>query len=171
MSELQVTVVSIFLISILSASTAGAEKSCPQLKVEREILKNGFHRDLVTRVHVQGFTEQVDSCRILLNETIPSGLFMDPYQISSLQEHNHVEVIMPSFVDVEAPEYLSKEHTALVYMKPDEACKHCYISIVPVHARYHRPSAEAPEVSILVGSPQLLIRCSKGDAIVVLYWV
>ncbi|KAM5165524.1 phosphatidylinositol-glycan biosynthesis class X protein isoform 2-T3 [Mantella aurantiaca] len=138
----------------------GAEYSCPQLKVEREMLKKGFHRDLVTRVRVQGVTEQVD-CRILLNETIPSGLFLDPFQISSLQQHSLVEAIVPITVDVEAPEYLSKEHNALVFMKPDEACKQCYISMIPVHARYHRPSTEFYEVSIHIHSPQLLIHCTK----------
>ncbi|XP_018415872.1 PREDICTED: phosphatidylinositol-glycan biosynthesis class X protein [Nanorana parkeri] len=161
MSKLQIAVVSVLLISIRSAASTGAEYSCLQLKVEREILKNGFHRDLVTRVSVQGYTEQVDSCRILLNETIPSGLFMDPYQISSQQQHNLVEVIVPKSIDIEAPEYLSKGHTALVYMKPDESCNDCYISTVPVHARYHRSSADVYEVSIRIHSPQLLIRCSK----------
>ncbi|XP_073481718.1 phosphatidylinositol-glycan biosynthesis class X protein [Aquarana catesbeiana] len=161
MSKLQVTVVSILLITIHSAASTGAEYSCPQLKVEREILKEGFHRDLVTRVSIQDFVEQVDSCRILLNETMPSGLFMDPFQISSLQQHHLVEAIVPTSIDVEAPEYLSKEHTALVYMKPDETCKDCYISTVPVHARYHRPSAEVYEMSIHIRSPQLLMRCSK----------
>ncbi|CAI9536090.1 unnamed protein product [Staurois parvus] len=161
MSKLQVAVVSILLFTIHSAASTDEEYSCPQLKVEREILKNGFHRDLVTRASIQGFMDLLDSCRILLNETIPSGLFMDPFQISSLQQHNLVEVIVPTSVDVEAPEYLSKQHTALVYMKPDESCKHCYISMVPVHARYHRPSVEVYEVTIHVRSPQLLIRCSK----------
>ncbi|MEE6500805.1 hypothetical protein FKM82_003936 [Ascaphus truei] len=72
-----------------------------------------------------------------------------------------LQVLLLESVDVEAPEYLSQEHAALVYAKPDPACTHCFISTVPVHARYHRPSAEIRETSFTLRNPQLLIHCSK----------
>ncbi|XP_075057699.1 GPI alpha-1,4-mannosyltransferase I, stabilizing subunit isoform X2 [Mixophyes fleayi] len=161
MMNLQYAVMSIILIFIRSVANTAAKSSCPKPIVGREILKNGFHRDLVTRVNVQGFTEQVNSCRILLLETIPSGLFLDPYQLSSLQQHNLTEVVLLTSVDVEAPEYLSTGNIALVYAKPDQSCDHCFISTVPVHARYHRPSAQVHEVSLVLQNPQLLLHCGK----------
>ncbi|XP_068135257.1 phosphatidylinositol-glycan biosynthesis class X protein [Hyperolius riggenbachi] len=161
MPKLLDAVLSIILISISSVASAGPEDLCPELKVERQLLKNGFHRDLITRVSIQGFAEQVNSCRIVLRESIPSGLFVDPYQLSSLQQQNLTEAVLLTSVDVEAPEYLSTAHTALVYMRPDDTCSNCYISTVPVHARYHRPSSHTHQVSVHLQNPQLLIRCSK----------
>ncbi|XP_063775319.1 phosphatidylinositol-glycan biosynthesis class X protein [Pseudophryne corroboree] len=161
MLSTQVAVSSVFVIFIYSVANAAAQSSCPKPIVRREILKKGFHRDLVTRVNVQGFAEQVKSCRVLIRETIPSGLFLDPYQLSSLQQHNLTEVVLLSSVDVEAPEYLSTGNTALVYAKPDQSCDHCFISTVPVHARYHRPSAQAHDISLVLQNPQLLIYCSE----------
>ncbi|XP_056420405.1 phosphatidylinositol-glycan biosynthesis class X protein isoform X2 [Hyla sarda] len=142
--------------------TRAAETFCPTLTVRREILKNGFHRDLVTRVKIHSTAKQTASCRVLLYETIPSGLFLDPYQLSSLRQHNLTEVVLLNSVDLEAPEYLCAESNVLVYTRPDQSCDDCFISSVPIHARYHRPSAEASEVSIVLHKPQLLIHCSKG---------
>ncbi|MEE6500800.1 hypothetical protein FKM82_003936 [Ascaphus truei] len=148
-------------IFFCAAANSVAQSACPELIVRREILNTGFHRELVTRLDVQGFAEQVNSCSIVFKENVPSGLFLDPYQLSSLRKHNLTEVLLLESVDVEAPEYLSQEHAALVYAKPDPACTHCFISTVPVHARYHRPSAEIRETSFTLRNPQLLIHCSK----------
>ncbi|KAM4772069.1 phosphatidylinositol-glycan biosynthesis class X protein [Rhinophrynus dorsalis] len=146
---------------VLAIKAYAAKKSCPELLVRREILNSGFHRDLVTRLDIPGFAEQVNSCRILFQENIPSGLFLDPYQLSSLWQHNLTEVLLLTSVDVEAPEYLSTEHTALVYAKPDPVCRHCFFSTVPVHIRYHRPSAASHSVSLILQKPEVLIHCSK----------
>ncbi|KAM4693232.1 phosphatidylinositol-glycan biosynthesis class X protein isoform 2-T2 [Discoglossus pictus] len=155
---------SIILISVwiyLICQYSAAKSTCPDLIVKREILNKGFHRNLVTRLQIQGFAEQVSSCRILLQESIPAGLFLDPDQLTSLHQHNVTEVLLLNTVNVEDPEYLSTGHTALVYAKPDPACTHCYISKVPVHARYQRPSAEDYKRSSVLQSPKLLIRCKK----------
>ncbi|XP_071999055.1 phosphatidylinositol-glycan biosynthesis class X protein [Engystomops pustulosus] len=146
---------------LCSGVITAAGSFCPDVTVRREILKSGFHRDLVTRVKIHGSAEQIDSCSILLLETIPSGLYLDPYQLSSLRQHNLTEVVLLSPVDLEAPEYLSTESKALVYTRPDETCDSCFISSVPVHARYHRPSTQVTEVSIVLQKPQLLVHCSR----------
>ncbi|XP_075717336.1 GPI alpha-1,4-mannosyltransferase I, stabilizing subunit isoform X2 [Rhinoderma darwinii] len=148
----------LFFCSVLSTA---AETFCPILTVRRDILKNGFHRELVTRVKIHSSAEQVDSCSLLLLETIPSGLFLDPYQLSSLRQHNLTEVVLLTSVDLEAPEYQSIASNALVYTRPDQSCDHCFISSVPIHARYHRPTAQGSEVSIVLHKPQLLLHCSK----------
>ncbi|XP_075194821.1 GPI alpha-1,4-mannosyltransferase I, stabilizing subunit isoform X1 [Anomaloglossus baeobatrachus] len=151
-----------FILTSFFCSGITTEIFCPKLTVRREILKNGFHRDLVTTVEVHSSAEQMNSCSILLQETVPSGLFLDPYQLSSLRQHNLTEVVLMSLVDLEAPEYLSIESNALVYLRPDPSCAGCFISSVPIHARYHRPSAQVSDVSIVLQKPQLLVHCSKG---------
>ncbi|XP_073529590.1 LOW QUALITY PROTEIN: phosphatidylinositol-glycan biosynthesis class X protein [Phyllobates terribilis] len=160
MSKSQETLMFFILISFF-CSGISTETFCPKLTVRREILKNGFHRDLVTRVQVPSSAEQMSGCSILLRETLPSGLFLDPYQLSSLRQHNLTEVVLMSLVDLEAPEYLSAESHALVYIGPDQSCAGCFISSVPVHARYHRPSAHVSHVSIVLQRPQMLVHCSK----------
>ncbi|XP_069583999.1 phosphatidylinositol-glycan biosynthesis class X protein isoform X1 [Ranitomeya imitator] len=160
MSKSAETLVFFILISFF-CSGISTETFCPKLTVRREILKNGFHRDVVTRVQVSSSAEQMDGCSILLRETLPSGLFLDPYQLSSLRQHNLTEVFLMSLVDLEAPEYLSAESQALVYMEPDQSGAGGFISSVPVHARYHRPSAQGSDASIVLPGPQLLVHCSK----------
>ncbi|XP_069831727.1 phosphatidylinositol-glycan biosynthesis class X protein [Dendropsophus ebraccatus] len=151
----------IVTLSFCCGISRAAETFCPTLTVRREILKNGFHRDLVTKVEVHGYAKQTDSCRVLLQETIPAGLFLDPYQLSSLRQHNITEVLLLNPVDLEAPEYLSAESIVLVYTRPGQSCEDCFISSLPIHARYHRPSAQVTEVSIVLHKPQLLVHCSK----------
>uniref|UniRef100_A0A803JMB9 Phosphatidylinositol-glycan biosynthesis class X protein n=1 Tax=Xenopus tropicalis TaxID=8364 RepID=A0A803JMB9_XENTR len=119
-------------------------------------------RDLETSVVVQGPAELVKHCRVLIQEHIPSGLYLDPYQLSSLRHHNLTEVLLLTPVDVEAPEYLSRGHTALVYTKPDPSCAHCYTSTVPLHIRYHRPASQTDKVSITLQNPKLLLNCGQG---------
>uniref|UniRef100_A0A803JHQ1 Phosphatidylinositol-glycan biosynthesis class X protein n=1 Tax=Xenopus tropicalis TaxID=8364 RepID=A0A803JHQ1_XENTR len=118
-------------------------------------------RDLETSVVVQGPAELVKHCRVLIQEHIPSGLYLDPYQLSSLRHHNLTEVLLLTPVDVEAPEYLSRGHTALVYTKPDPSCAHCYTSTVPLHIRYHRPASQTDKVSITLQNPKLLLNCGQ----------
>ncbi|OCT92893.1 hypothetical protein XELAEV_18015958mg [Xenopus laevis] len=149
----------VYLTLICIMTVSANERPCPQLLVRREIVNKGFHRDLVTRVAVQGPSEQVEQCMVLIQELIPSGLYLDPYQLSSLRHHNLTEVLLLTAVDVEAPEYLSKGLTALVYPKSDPSCAHCFISIVPLHLRYHRPAAQTDTVSVTLQNPKLLVDC------------
>ncbi|XP_063296989.1 phosphatidylinositol-glycan biosynthesis class X protein [Pelobates fuscus] len=154
-------VFSCFLMLLCAVRNPAADASCPGIVVQREILNRGFHRDLVTRLDLHTFAEQVDSCRVHFLESIPSGLFLDPYQLSSLRQHNFTDVFLLTAVDLEAPEYLATEQKARVYAKPDPAvCAHCFSSIVPIHTRYHQPSYFS-EASITLQSPQLLIHCNK----------
>ncbi|XP_053315128.1 phosphatidylinositol-glycan biosynthesis class X protein isoform X2 [Spea bombifrons] len=163
MQERQVIFTFIWISLFFVASDSVAKSSCPVQTVKREILNRGFHRDLVTRLDLGGFAEQVKRCRVLFRQNIPSALFLDPYQLSSLRQHNQSEVILLAAVDLEAPEYLATGQTALIYAKPDPACIHCFISIVPIHARYHRPSAVSHDESFTLQNPQILIFCSKDS--------
>ncbi|KAE8605767.1 hypothetical protein XENTR_v10015315 [Xenopus tropicalis] len=154
----------VWLAFICIASNSANESPCPELLARRGILNKGYHRDLETSVVVQGPAELVKHCRVLIQEHIPSGLYLDPYQLSSLRHHNLTEVLLLTPVDVEAPEYLSRGHTALVYTKPDPSCAHCYTSTVPLHIRYHRPASQTDKVSITLQNPKLLLNCGQGTS-------
>nr|XP_033815253.1 phosphatidylinositol-glycan biosynthesis class X protein isoform X2 [Geotrypetes seraphini] len=118
-------------------------------------------RDLLTKVELSAISEHTAGCRVIFKEHLPRGLYVDPYQLTSLQQHNVTQVLLLDPIDVEAPEYLSLEHTLLVYAKPDPECGGCFSATVPIHIRYHRPSAQHEEVLVNLLSPQLLIHCNK----------
>lgn len=157
------TLGSVLFFCLTSHSISDIWATCPEVTVTREILNEGFHRDLVSRVKFIGLSEHVENCKVMFQEKVPSGLYIDPYQLSSLQEHNITEAIVTDMVDVEATEYLSIRHTAFIFAKPDPfTCAECFRADIPVHIRYHQPSLEDGEASVTLQSPQLLIRCSTG---------
>ncbi|XP_030072075.1 GPI alpha-1,4-mannosyltransferase I, stabilizing subunit [Microcaecilia unicolor] len=139
----------------------GGETTCQKVTVIREILSNGFHRDLLTKVELAA-VEHTAGCGVIFKEHLPRGLYVDPYQLTSLQQHNVTEVLLLDHIDVEAPEYLSLEHTLLVYAKPDPECDGCFSATVPIHTRYHRPSEQHEEALVNLLNPQLLVRCNTG---------
>ncbi|XP_069474183.1 phosphatidylinositol-glycan biosynthesis class X protein isoform X2 [Ambystoma mexicanum] len=74
------------------SEVSGAGATCPEVTVTRKILNEGFHRHLVSQVTIAGFPGPVNGCKVLFKEMLPNGLYLDPYQLASLQEHNLTEV-------------------------------------------------------------------------------
>lgn len=129
----------------------------------RTILKDGFHRVLLTTVNLGTLTNTAVGCTILTKELLPAGVFADPYQLASLRQYGILEALLMKPVDIEAPEYLSSSQSVLVYMKSDPSCAGCFSATVPVHGRYHRPSEDKNIMApITVENPKLLVRCLKG---------
>ncbi|XP_043926252.1 phosphatidylinositol-glycan biosynthesis class X protein isoform X4 [Protopterus annectens] len=156
------------LIICIAHYSFGALSSCPDeswpasVTVTRTILKDGFHRELLTTVKLRTLTNTVGGCSVLIKELLPAGLFADPYQLASLREYGILEALLLKPVDIEAPEYLSSSQTVLVYLKPDPSCTRCYTATVPVHGRYHRPSEDKSTATITLENPKLLLHCLKG---------
>ncbi|XP_043926253.1 phosphatidylinositol-glycan biosynthesis class X protein isoform X5 [Protopterus annectens] len=157
------------LIICIAHYSFGALSSCPDeswpasVTVTRTILKDGFHRELLTTVKLRTLTNTVGGCSVLIKELLPAGLFADPYQLASLREYGILEALLLKPVDIEAPEYLSSSQTVLVYLKPDPSCTRCYTATVPVHGRYHRPSEDKSTATITLENPKLLLHCLKDS--------
>ncbi|XP_029471026.1 phosphatidylinositol-glycan biosynthesis class X protein [Rhinatrema bivittatum] len=147
------------IIVFCLAAFGGGEAACPEVTLTREVLNDGFHRDLISKMELGAIIEHTADCRVMIKERLPSGLYVDPYQLASMQQHNVTEVLILDSIDVEAPEYLSMEHTLFVYAKPDPKCAGCFSAVVPIHIRYHQPSEEREEALVILPSPQLLVRC------------
>ncbi|XP_039345487.1 phosphatidylinositol-glycan biosynthesis class X protein isoform X2 [Mauremys reevesii] len=156
----------IFRVSLL-VCTAGnlfAQATCPDITVTQQLLKEGFHRDLLTKVELGAGDEAIGSCTVAIKEHLPTGLYVDPYELASLQQHNLTEALMiPDIVDVESPEYLATDLAIVVYMKPDPQCASCFKAMLPVHCRYHRPTEDDGEALTLLKSPEILIHCHKSN--------
>ncbi|XP_074860082.1 GPI alpha-1,4-mannosyltransferase I, stabilizing subunit [Carettochelys insculpta] len=154
-----------FSISLLlcTARNLSAQATCPDITVTQQLLKEGFHRDLLTKVELDLGVEAMGSCTVAIKEHLPTGLYVDPYELASLQQHNLTEALMsPDTVDVESPEYVATELAILIYMKPGPECDHCFKAMLPVHCRYHRPGEDDGEAFAILKSPEVLIYCHKS---------
>ncbi|EHA97837.1 Phosphatidylinositol-glycan biosynthesis class X protein, partial [Heterocephalus glaber] len=140
----------------------GIRATCPEIILRQEVLKDGFHRDLLIKVKFGESTEDLQTCRLLIKQSIPTGLFVDPYELASFQEKNITEAVMVSEnFNIETPSYLSKESEVLIYARQDARCADCFQAFLPVHYRYHRPHSEDAETLIVVGNPDLLMSCDQ----------
>uniref|UniRef100_H9ZAK0 Phosphatidylinositol-glycan biosynthesis class X protein n=1 Tax=Macaca mulatta TaxID=9544 RepID=H9ZAK0_MACMU len=143
-------------------SDAGTRAMCSEITLRQEVLKDGFHRDLLIKVKFGESIEDLQTCRLLIKQDIPAGLFVDPYELASLRERNITEAVMVSEnFDIEAPNYLSKESEVLIYARQDSQCVDCFQAFLPVHYRYHRPHSHDGETSIVVNHPDLLMFCDQ----------
>ncbi|KAM6223940.1 phosphatidylinositol-glycan biosynthesis class X protein [Rhynchocyon petersi] len=118
--------------------------------------------DLQTKVKFGESIEDLQTCRILIKQTIPSGLFVDPYELASLQVRSITEAVMVAEnFNIEAPNYLSNESEVLIYATQDPQCIDCFQAFLPVHYRYHQPHSKDGETFIVVNNPDLLMYCDQ----------
>ncbi|XP_048201792.1 phosphatidylinositol-glycan biosynthesis class X protein [Perognathus longimembris pacificus] len=140
----------------------GIRATCSEIVLRQEVLKDGFHRDLVVKVKFGESIEDLQTCRLLIKHYIPAGLFVDPYELASLREKNVTEAVMVSeHFNIEAPNYLSRESEILMYARKDVQCIDCFHSFLPVHYRYHRPHSKDGDTLIVINNPDLLMYCDQ----------
>ncbi|XP_061492593.1 phosphatidylinositol-glycan biosynthesis class X protein [Rhineura floridana] len=138
-----------------------AQKTCPE--VRQQFLNDGFHRNLLIKINLSTADESIGSCIVAIKVHFPKGLYVDPYELTSLKKHNLTEaLVIADNVDLEAPEYLAADISVLVYMRPDPECFSCFRALLPLHCRYHRPAENDGEISTVLKSPELLIHCRKS---------
>ncbi|XP_037382496.1 phosphatidylinositol-glycan biosynthesis class X protein [Talpa occidentalis] len=151
-----------FWASASDPRTVGHKVTCSEITLRQDVLKDGFHRDLVIKVKFGESIEDLQTCRLLIKQLIPTGLFVDPYELASLQERNITEAVMVSEdFNIEAPNYLSKESEVLIYARQDSQCIDCFQAFLPLHYRYHRPHSKDGETFIVVKKPDLLMYCDQ----------
>ncbi|XP_048201716.1 phosphatidylinositol-glycan biosynthesis class X protein-like [Perognathus longimembris pacificus] len=140
----------------------GIRATCSEIVLRQEVLKDGFHRDLVIKVKFGESIEDLQTCRLLIKHYIPTGLFVDPYELASLREKNVTEaVVVSEHFNIEAPNYLSRESEILMYARKDVQCIDCFHSFLPVHYHYHRPHSKDGDTLIVINNPDLLMYCDQ----------
>uniref|UniRef100_A0A8C5P2H0 Phosphatidylinositol-glycan biosynthesis class X protein n=1 Tax=Jaculus jaculus TaxID=51337 RepID=A0A8C5P2H0_JACJA len=132
--------------------------TCSEIILRQEFLKDGFHRDLLIKVKFGESIEELQTCRLLIKHYIPTGLFVDPYELASLREKNLTEAVM---VSEKAPNYLPEESEDLIFARQDAQCIDCFQAFSPVHYRYHRPHRKDGDTLIVVSNPDLLMYCDQ----------
>ncbi|NXB38682.1 PIGX protein, partial [Eulacestoma nigropectus] len=137
--------------------TSDVQAACRDTTVTQELLKEGFHRDLLVKVELG---EDAGGCAVAARMRLPPGIYVDPYELATLQQHNLTKaVLIPDVIDVEAPEYLARDLLLLLFLEPDARCSRCFRAAVPVHARYHRPAEGTEEALVVLESPEVLLCC------------
>ncbi|XP_052769123.1 phosphatidylinositol-glycan biosynthesis class X protein-like isoform X2 [Mya arenaria] len=140
-------------------------------KFSRSLDKTGFHRELLTSVDMprELLPDYFDGgdidCHMLFREVIPSGAYVDPFQ---LQEQRHfggpdVKVVDP--VDVEKPEVQSFEIVALVYANLTSDGDSWVASYsLPIHLRYHSISPDVDNMEVIFQKPEIFLRCNDAKS-------
>ncbi|NWH65910.1 PIGX protein, partial [Geococcyx californianus] len=134
--------------------------ACRDASVMQELLQTGFHRELLVKVQLDGVGEDAGGCTVAARTRLPPGIYVDPYELASLEQHNLTKAaLVPDTVDVEAPEYSATELLVLLYLKPDPRCSRCFRATLPMHGRYHRPAEDSEEALVVLKSPEVLVCC------------
>ncbi|NWR83820.1 PIGX protein, partial [Furnarius figulus] len=140
--------------------TSDVQAACQDITVTQELLQEGFHRDLLVKVELG---EDAGGCAVAARTHLPSGIYVDPYELAVLQQHNLTKaVLIPDVVDVEAPEYSATGVVLVLPLEAEPRCSRCFRASVPVHARYHRPAQGSQEASVRLESPEVLLCCCHG---------
>ncbi|XP_041474262.1 phosphatidylinositol-glycan biosynthesis class X protein-like [Lytechinus variegatus] len=156
----------------LSKGVPSDKPSCflspSEVSVSRRSSNQGFHRTVHTNVSV-AFRFPCNQCRFMILEHLPTGMFVDAYQLKNLEGFGALAVLFLDEIDVEKPEHLSPNHTIVIYTPPiktasrDHMTSHMTASIdLPVHLRYHAPSND-PEVNhaeVYLPHPELFMYCT-----------
>ncbi|XP_021249206.1 phosphatidylinositol-glycan biosynthesis class X protein isoform X2 [Numida meleagris] len=136
------------------------QAACRGSAVSQELLKEGFHRELLVKAELGGRGQWAVGCTVAARTQLPPGVYVDPYELASLQQHNVTKaVLIPDVIDVEAPEYSATDLTVLLSLQPDPRCSRCFRAALPVHGRYHRPAGNGGDALVALKSAEILVCC------------
>ncbi|XP_029285794.1 phosphatidylinositol-glycan biosynthesis class X protein [Cottoperca gobio] len=128
--------------------------------VSVEIIKKGFHRDVVTTVELS--RDVLSGVRVLLVHRWPRGVYVDPYQLASLRDQSDWKILLDSAIDLEVPAHETSGFVTYVYPTPDGPTLTLLKVTIPIHGRYHKPSFVGEIfTSVDIEPPELLLRTEK----------
>ncbi|XP_070688668.1 phosphatidylinositol-glycan biosynthesis class X protein isoform X2 [Pempheris klunzingeri] len=128
--------------------------------VSVEISKNGFHRDVVTTVELS--PNVLSGVRVLLVYRWPRGVFVDPYQLTSLSDQSDWQIFVDSSIDLEVPAHKTSGFVTYVYPTHDGPTPRPLKVTIPIHGRYHEPSFDGTTFTTVdIDPPELLLRTEK----------
>ena len=123
------------------------------------------HMQIVVReVHftITDLPISFNGCRILLKWSLPSGVYVDPYQLQYVSANN-LTARFTAPVDVE--QMAHKAEPLLLYTRSQPVCSitHCkFQQSLPLHVRYHLPEESGDQVVISLLPPTAYSSCSPS---------
>ena len=133
-----------------------------------------YYRDLLTEIEIMLTTSILPPlCTLVIEETMPKGMYVDPDQLRDFQESAGLSTFVPTRVDVEKPEFESESFRVFIFrrLQIQENLRITSVKL-PVHLRYHKPaiitesksSSTAPSAIVKLQNPRLLLAC-EGENI------
>ncbi|XP_021934396.1 phosphatidylinositol-glycan biosynthesis class X protein isoform X2 [Zootermopsis nevadensis] len=131
--------------------------------VIRRIENEGFHRDIHSLVEiVTGYFTLLDDCVMILEETMPSGLYVNPDQLADMRRFRQVQACPVGMVDIEASQKDSLPHSVYVYSSLNRTENLLSASLtLPFHVRYHSPTPHGGYSMVQLAAPSLLLHCQN----------
>lgn len=120
-----------------------------------QVTGDGFHREV--QVSSSFLPSALQDCKVLIKWTIPSGIYIDPYQLqaSILNQTVHFS----SHVNVEQMAHHAE--TLILHSFPNLHCSSsCHFSqTMQFHLRYHLPSNTSDYTEVSLSSPVTYVSC------------
>jgi len=162
-------------------SVGGSGAKCAFLdgvytSVMRRIFNKGFHKELSSEIEVMLTTTVLpDRCRILVEETLPKGLYVDQDQLRDMYEFTGLKTLVNAKVNVESPEFEAEAFRLYIFrdLSIKENLRLTNVE-VPVHLRYHLPKMQTdketamgvePSAIVKIQNPRILLSCDDSDAL------
>ncbi|XP_046387870.1 phosphatidylinositol-glycan biosynthesis class X protein-like [Ischnura elegans] len=98
-----------------------------------------------------------------MDQTIPSGAYVDPYQIEEYQRANKIphKIQIIGDVDIEAAQPNAGDHRVIVFFNESAMEFKDKLNIeFPFHLRYHSAKSGGGSVVVNLKHPMLLVRCN-----------
>ena len=104
----------------------------------------------------------LNECRILLKWSLPSGVYVDPYQLQGVSGNNFTARFTAP-VDVE--QMAHKAEPLLLYTRAQPVCSNnvCkFHQSLPLHVRYHLPEESGDQIVISLLPPAAYSSCNPS---------
>ncbi|CAN1256767.1 Phosphatidylinositol-glycan biosynthesis class X protein [Linum perenne] len=134
--------------------------------LERHVIGEGSHRSLSSTIQLQVLPESSQTCKLVMIERLPSGVFADPFELDHLLQRGvyaHVGVFGDT--NLELPSVSSSRSAIEIHMNLEHSMAEGGIKIdLPLHARYavslNKPLQESGYSEVTFGTPDLLVSCN-----------
>lgn len=151
--------------TVLESNASSLDGAPPIVAVaaQRSFQCTGFHGVLSTRVSLPAALQQ---CRLRLIEFLPRALFVDEYQLRSLEQFDALRprATLSSAVDLEVPIYSARAIDFAVRLELNGSNSDAALFELPVHGRYQQPQRAEQYTDLTIDAPLLLVQCGRVDA-------
>jgi len=135
--------------------------------IHRKVLppSEGFHLEILSEVILSSPLISSSSslnCTLRLTETLPSGLYVDAFQLRNFHQFGGPTVVFQRPVDTEAPAFESDDELLRVFhpfrLERDQQRLVSQV-VLPVHLRYHRAVKKGEPTHVRFPIPRADISC------------
>uniref|UniRef100_A0A8D8TIU2 Phosphatidylinositol-glycan biosynthesis class X protein n=1 Tax=Cacopsylla melanoneura TaxID=428564 RepID=A0A8D8TIU2_9HEMI len=136
-----------------------------QVTIKRDLLNEGFHRNLVSSIDIYS-TSETYPCSLLLVEYLPGSVYVDSDQILGLVAKNSLSAFLNTSVNIEATadSVQATPFKAFIYPADQLTPKITHSVELPIHVRYQPATSGGGYKNINVGQPSLFQRCAKDNS-------